>query len=220
MFENILRIDSTLTKDKTTQQQLRKYKPLVKFIKTHCQERVYSFQIKKCNQTFCKVCYRIRMPTDIFQNLHFLPDPIPSRDNPDHYETFANLYSKPTTEKFRSSLINLESKAELVPSNILISAKIREYIKCNSCRKIRCLYSNSHLIEQQKQDLKLVLQTYTYTCGSLIFSDDHNLAQEIFVRVQISCDSPIELLYYSSKKIGNIPICYWCGANSDFKIVP
>ncbi|EXX60200.1 hypothetical protein RirG_182130 [Rhizophagus irregularis DAOM 197198w] len=189
MFENILRIDSTLTKDKTTQQQLRKYKPLVKFIKTHCQERVYSFQIKKCNQTFCKVCYRIRMPTDIFQNLHFLPDPIPSRDNPDHYETFANLYSKPTTEKFRSSLINLESKAELVP-------------------------------KQQKQDLKLVLQTYTYTCGSLIFSDDHNLAQEIFVRVQISCDSPIELLYYSSKKIGNIPICYWCGANSDFKIVP
>jgi hypothetical protein len=65
-----------------------------------------------------------------------------------------------------------------------------------------------------------VLQTYTYTCGSPIFPDDHNLAQEIFVRVQISCDSPIELLYYSSKKVGNIPICYWCGANSDFVIVP
>ncbi|PKY23368.1 hypothetical protein RhiirB3_437560, partial [Rhizophagus irregularis] len=42
----------------------------------------------------------------------------------------------------------------------------------------------------------------------------------IFVRVQISCDSPIELLYYSSKKVGNIPICYWYGTNSDFKIVP
>ncbi|CAB4375468.1 unnamed protein product [Rhizophagus irregularis] len=189
MFENILRIDSTLIKDETTQQQLRKHKLLVEFIKTHCQERAYSFQIKKCNQTSCEVCYQIRMPTDVFQNLHFLPDPIPSRDNPDHYETFANLYGKPTTEKFCPSLINLESKAKLAP-------------------------------KQQKQDLKLVLQTYTYTCGSPIFPDDHNLAQEIFVRVQISCDSPIELLYYSSKKVGNIPICYWCGANSDFVIVP
>ncbi|GBC51434.2 hypothetical protein GLOIN_2v1780201 [Rhizophagus irregularis DAOM 181602=DAOM 197198] len=118
------------------------------------------FEIKKCNQTSCEVCYRIRMPTDVFQNLHFLPDPIPLR-----------------------------------------------------------FTSNSHLTEQQKQDLKLVLQTYTYTCGSPIFPDNHNLAQEIFVRVQISCDSPIELLYYSSKKVGNIPICYWYGTNSDFKIV-
>ncbi|POG66790.1 hypothetical protein GLOIN_2v1780201 [Rhizophagus irregularis DAOM 181602=DAOM 197198] len=160
MFENILRIDSTLTKDKTTKKQLQKNKPMVKFIKTHCQERAYSFQIKKCNQTSCEVCYRIRMPTDVFQNLHFLPDPIPLR-----------------------------------------------------------FTSNSHLTEQQKQDLKLVLQTYTYTCGSPIFPDNHNLAQEIFVRVQISCDSPIELLYYSSKKVGNIPICYWYGTNSDFKIV-
>ena len=66
----------------------------------------------------------------------------------------------------------------------------------------------------------MVLQTYTYTCGSLIFPDDHNLAQEIFIRVQISCDSPIELLYYSLKKVGNIPICYWCDINSDFEIVP
>ncbi|CAB4396710.1 unnamed protein product [Rhizophagus irregularis] len=165
MFENILRIDSTLTKDETTQQQLQKHKPLVEFIKTHCQERAYSFQIKKCNQTFCEVCYRIRMPTDVFQNLYFLPNPIPLQDNLDHYETFANLYGKSITEKFCSSLINLKSKAELALNN-------------------------------------------------------HNLAQEIFVRVQISCDSPIELLYYSSKKVGNIPICYWCGTNSDFKIVP
>ncbi|GBC05430.1 hypothetical protein RclHR1_06220003 [Rhizophagus clarus] len=78
MFENMLRIDSTLTKDETTQQQLRKHKPLVEFIKTHCQERAYSFQIKKCNQS-CEVCYPIRMPIDIFQNIYFLPDSVPSR---------------------------------------------------------------------------------------------------------------------------------------------
>jgi hypothetical protein len=130
------------------------------------------------------------------------------------------LYSKPTTEKFRPSLINLKSKAELVLSNILISAKIRGYIKCNSCGKTRCLYSDSKLTEQEKQDLESALQTYIYSCGSPIFSDDHSLAQKVFVRVQISCDSPIELLYYTSKKAGNVPICYWCGANDDFVAVP
>ncbi|PKB93249.1 hypothetical protein RhiirA5_441876 [Rhizophagus irregularis] len=76
------------------------------------------------------------------------------------------------------------------------------------------------LTEQEKQDLESALQTYTYSCGSPIFPDDHSLAQKVFVRVQISCDSPIELLYYTSKKAGNIPICYWCGANNDFVTVP
>ena len=70
------------------------------------------------------------------------------------------------------------------------------------------LYNNSQLTEQQKEDLEFAIRTYTYSCRSLIFPDNHNLAQKIFVRVQISCDSPIELLYYTSKKVGNIPICY------------
>ncbi|CAB4382612.1 unnamed protein product [Rhizophagus irregularis] len=118
-LKNILQIDSTLTKNETTKQQLRKHKSL----------------IKKCNQPTCEVCYPVRMPIDIFQNLYFLPDPVPSRDNPDHYEQFANLYGKPTTEQFCPSLINEKSKTEPVPSNILISAKIRDYIRCNSCGK-------------------------------------------------------------------------------------
>ena len=114
----------------------------------------------------------------------------------------------------------MESKTEPVPSSILVSAKIRDYIKCNSCGKTRCLYSDSRLMEQEKQDLNSALQTYTYLCGSPILPEDHNLAQKIFVRIRISCDSPIELLYYSSKKVGNIPICYWCGTDRDFITVP
>ncbi|POG75929.1 hypothetical protein GLOIN_2v1560160 [Rhizophagus irregularis DAOM 181602=DAOM 197198] len=45
---------------------MRKHKPLVEFIETHCQERAYSFQIKKCNQATYKIRYPIRMPIDIF----------------------------------------------------------------------------------------------------------------------------------------------------------
>ncbi|PKC56500.1 hypothetical protein RhiirA1_473900 [Rhizophagus irregularis] len=137
-----------------------------------------------------------------------------SNDNSDHYETFANLYGKLTTEKFCSSLINLNSKTELAPSNILISTKIKDYIKCNSYEKIQCLYSELKLTEQEKQDLEFTLQIYTYFCGSLIFLDDYSLVQKVFVKIQISCDSLIELLYYISKKAGNIPICYWCDVNN------
>jgi hypothetical protein len=65
-----------------------------------------------------------------------------------------------------------------------------------------------------------VIQTYTYSCVSLIFPDNHSLAQKIFVKIQISCNSPIELLYYFSKKVENIPIYYWCSANNDFVSIP
>ncbi|RGB22176.1 hypothetical protein C1646_678023 [Rhizophagus diaphanus] len=81
------------------------------------------FEIKKYNQTTYSICYPIRMPIDIFQSLHFLPDPVPSRENLDHYETFVNLYGKFTTKKFHPSLISLESKTEPAPKkvgNILI----------------------------------------------------------------------------------------------------
>ncbi|CAB4420146.1 unnamed protein product [Rhizophagus irregularis] len=64
------------------EQQMRKHKPPVEFIETHCQERAIEHTL-------------FRMPIDIFQDLHFLPD-LPSRDNPDHYETFANMLNKST----------------------------------------------------------------------------------------------------------------------------
>ncbi|EXX67912.1 hypothetical protein RirG_109830 [Rhizophagus irregularis DAOM 197198w] len=119
---------------------MRKHKPLVEFIETHCQERAYSFQIKKCNQATYKIRYPIRMPIDIFLIQIILTNII--------YElTFANLYGKSITEKFRSSPINMESKTRSAQSNVLVSAKIRDYTKCNSYGKTRCLYSDSRLTE-------------------------------------------------------------------------
>ncbi|PKY32763.1 hypothetical protein RhiirB3_451181 [Rhizophagus irregularis] len=38
----------------------------------------------------------------------------------------------------------------------------------------------------------------------------------LFVRVKISCDTPVEILYYSSQKSGNFDIYYYCGTDSDF----
>ena len=39
------KIDPSLTRNDTTQVQLTRHKELIKFMKTHCQERAYSFQV-------------------------------------------------------------------------------------------------------------------------------------------------------------------------------
>ncbi|CAB5199219.1 unnamed protein product [Rhizophagus irregularis] len=79
MFENILRIDPTLPKNLTTQQQMRKHKP----------------PIKNVIKQLAKYVILLECPLIFFKTYNFLPD-LPSRDNPDHYETFANMLNKST----------------------------------------------------------------------------------------------------------------------------
>ncbi|PKC50842.1 hypothetical protein RhiirA1_485209 [Rhizophagus irregularis] len=54
-------------------------------------------------------------------------------------------------------------------------------------------------------------------CGKrrCVYSDKA-LTELLFVRVKISCDTPMEILYYSSRKSGNSDICYHCDTDSDF----
>ncbi|CAI2195767.1 12933_t:CDS:1, partial [Funneliformis geosporum] len=53
--------------------------------------------------------------------------------NPDHYETFATIFDKFTAENFHPSLISEKSRTKSTSNNVLISAKIRDYIKCSFC---------------------------------------------------------------------------------------
>lgn len=69
--------------------------------------------------------------------------------------------------------------------------------------------------QDEIQDFKQSLDVYDYSCGAPLFFDEHYLAEILFVRVKISCDTPIEILYYSSRKSGNVSVCYYCGADGD-----
>ncbi|CAG8642447.1 5480_t:CDS:2 [Funneliformis mosseae] len=40
------------------------------------------------------------LPIEIFNELHFLPDPEPSIANPDHYKDFLSVYGTQTSESF------------------------------------------------------------------------------------------------------------------------
>ncbi|CAG8734510.1 900_t:CDS:2, partial [Funneliformis caledonium] len=67
---------------------------------------------------------------------------------------------------------------------------------------------------------KQFLDTYDYSCDASLFPDDHYLIEVLFVRVKISCDTPVEILYYFSQKSGNYDICYYCGIENDLISLP
>ncbi|GBB89851.1 hypothetical protein RclHR1_01670002 [Rhizophagus clarus] len=166
LFESIFNIDSTLKIEETTQAQIRRHPALVEFIKTHCRVRAYSFQIKKCNNPACLYCKPIRLPLNEFHNLSFLPDPIPSQDNTDHYATFQNVYGTETTEEYRPTYMQSQANAEPIPKSILIVAKIRGYINCKDCGKRRCVYSDKSLTCKEQEDYQQAMDLYSYSCGN------------------------------------------------------
>ncbi|CAB4446524.1 unnamed protein product [Rhizophagus irregularis] len=184
LFESIHTLDPTLTVEETTQVQIRRHTALIEFIDTHCRIRAYSFQVKKCNNITCSYCKPIRLPPHEFNNLNFLPDPIPSRDNTNHYMPFERVYGTETTEEYRPTYMQTQANAEPISKSILIG---------------------------EQEDYQQALESYSYSCGAPIFPDDHYLSEVVFVRTRISCDSPIEILYYSSRKSGNYLIYYYCG---------
>ncbi|CAB5190107.1 unnamed protein product [Rhizophagus irregularis] len=208
LFESIFNIDSTLKIKETTQAQIRRHPALVEFIKTHC-------RIKKCNNPACLYCKPIRLPLNEFHNLSFLLDPIPSQDNTDHYATFQNVYGTETTEEYRPTYMQSQANAEPIPKSILVVAKIRGYINCKDCGKRCCVYSDKSLTCKEQEDYQQAMDLYSYSCGAPIFPDDHYLKEVVFVRTRISCNSPIEILYYSSRRSGNYIICYYCGERED-----
>ena len=99
----------------------------------------------------------------------------------------------------------------MAPTSTLVATKIHDYIKCHLCSKIRCLYSDTWLTLEETESLQIAKESFDYSCDDLIFLEEHLLATKIWIRIRISCDSPIEWLYYSSRKSGNISICYYCG---------
>uniref|UniRef100_U9T9T1 Uncharacterized protein n=1 Tax=Rhizophagus irregularis (strain DAOM 181602 / DAOM 197198 / MUCL 43194) TaxID=747089 RepID=U9T9T1_RHIID len=61
------------------------------------------------------------------------------------------------------------------PSGLYINTKVREFITCNECSKVRCLFSGRQLIEQDGLEIQHAIENWPYTCGSTVFSQDHNL---------------------------------------------
>ncbi len=109
---------------------------------------------------------------------------------------------------------------KVTPTSTLVATKIRNYIKCYSCSKIHCLYSDTWLTLEKTESLQIAKELFNYSCDRPIFLEEHLLATKIWIYIHISCDSPIEWLYYSSRKSSNISICYYCGQDRSLINIP
>lgn len=102
MWSEVQKVDSILVKDESlTKKSSLPSKPDLCFERC-CVCHHYCFQIKKCGSDECTMCKPPKLPRDIFDTIHFLPDPIQGDDG--HYMTFEELLGSNTDESHRPSL--------------------------------------------------------------------------------------------------------------------
>ena len=96
---------------------------------------------------------------------------------------------------------------------------MKGYLHCYNCHKPRCFFSRSHndelddAFEQWNDNDKSEPVSFCYSCGDLVFDDDHPVSKVIGQRQALTCESPIEKAYYpSDEQALKVPqMCYHCG---------
>ncbi|POG62294.1 hypothetical protein GLOIN_2v1785492 [Rhizophagus irregularis DAOM 181602=DAOM 197198] len=164
-----------------------------------------------CNDDITQVQLMRHKELINFIKTHYYESTIYITDNPDHYSSFHTVYGTETSKEFCPTLQINQTNTEPVPKGVLI----RDYVTCCDCEKWRCIFSDKALSQKEMQDFKQALDAYDYSCDAPLFSDDYYLIEVLFIYIKIFCDTPIEILYYSSQKSGNFDICYYCGADNN-----
>lgn len=91
----VANVDPDITRGQYQQVHIKGKQSYQNFLKSHCQERCYIFQIRKCGDNTCCVPPRVQLP--------WLPDPILSEDG-QHFKSMDQVIGILTTDKDRPSL--------------------------------------------------------------------------------------------------------------------
>lgn len=240
-FSYLIDIDANLTPADRSKNCLSQRPELKKFMDHCCFIRKYVFGVKKCGKDDCRICSPPRLPKDIFDQLHHLPDPVADGE---HYKTFENVYGCMTTEKDCPSLKNPSKKPHGIPFSPSAQTA-RKLVLCSECLKPRVVYSRLKLKIDEEYALERTLAGVLFTCGSSLkeLEVEHipsdplyvqTLMERAFVRENLTCDEPVEVSYYSSEKFqdlcihcacvadaveGAYPICQYCKDNGKLLVL-
>ena len=212
IWKEILKVDQSLTTSDTTKLKIRTKEQFKSFLLSHCCQRHYMFSVKKCEDLECLVCEFPRLPPNIFQTLHHLPDPVPVGE---HYKSFDELYGTNTTEEHRPSLKESKVKSHGMPFSptAQYAKNINLVVTCSDCDKPRVCYAQKKIDAKQKSKIERELEDVDYSCGSSFDSIDDlekSPLRFIHVRKNLSCNSLIEVPYYGTK---NVDVCIHCGGS-------
>jgi hypothetical protein len=215
MWNEILQVDSTLLPTDTTETAMRSKTAFKQFLSHCCQERHYSFSIKKCGELSCplKICRKPRLSSQVFESIAHLPDPVPGDDG-EHYKSFQEVFGTKTSEKYRPSAATRSCHVgHGMPFNPT-AQHARAIVTCCECNKPRVVYSLRKLPHAALAEFERAIECCFYTCGSVLqdvneLSD--TLRRELYVRGHHQCSQTVEVPYYSCKLFENV--CVYCGTS-------
>lgn len=204
----MLDIDATLKSCSYTKKTIKSKGNMLKFISHCCQARHYSFCVRKCFSDTCTICAPPRLPQEVYQRLHFLPDPMLSDTEDGHYKSFDEVFGETTSEKDRPSAIKKaeEGSHRFTLKNVK-NADVM--LQCEECELWRLVYSETKLTKQQKKSLEEALADCVFTCGSALEDLQVEGFSNVYTR-PLNCYDHIEKQYYSA---GYTPICVYCGGD-------
>ena len=210
-LSSIKLVDETVTADvKWVKAVLPEYPKIKAFIEHCCQLRHYSFCIKKCGKSDCRICKPPRLPSDVLEDVKFLPDPEPNDDG--HYKPFDTVYGKTTSEKHRPTLQKRPGRLKTLPfvASVQHARNTNMMIQCEECEMWRLVYSKCKLTAAERLQLDNALSYYTYTCGATLSDLDFNgRLADVCIR-DVQCYDPLEKLYFSMNK--DLICIYCCGS--------
>ena len=210
MWEMVQEIDSAIEKNEPlTKKTLAFKQELAAYLRHCCTIRHYSFLIKKCGTESCALCGPVRLQKEVFDQLYFLPDPMPRDDG--QYKPFKDLLGTKTDGTRQPSLQKAPKRRKKLPFTASVPhVKIVDtMLQCDECSMWRLLYCRFKLSKKEQADVKSALEDISFTCGTQL--QDLELPgrlNEVYTRT-ISCEKPIEKLYYLAKYAGAY-MCVLC----------
>ena len=114
-----------------------------------------------------------------------MPLPIPDPNRSGHYKSYADMKrdgdisgvpieSYPSAQEVQALRQTLHEH-QGCPATTLTAQNVRLIIKCDECKKPRCIYADHSLEQEEVRELRNIKRTYTYVCGAVITPDDSNL---------------------------------------------
>ena len=160
-------VDDSITANvKWVKAILPEYPKVQAFIENCSRLRHYSFCVKKCSKSDCKICKKPRLPGNVFEEINFLPDPVPNDNG--HYKSFSDVYGTKTSEEHRPSIQKKPAKQKTLPfsASVQHARNTNIMIQCEECEKWCLLYSKVKLTTVEQHQLNTALSDFTYTCSA------------------------------------------------------
>ena len=166
LWSSLLLVDASFDlqpSDKLSQKSLT---PALKEFMSHCcRERHYFFEIKKCGETECTICFPVRLPSEEFQKVKPLPDPVLKDDG--HYKPFDEVYGVETTEEHRPSLQKRSQKKTLpFYASVQHVRNTGMMLMCDECGMWRLVYATRKILADENRLLESALDGLSFSCCS------------------------------------------------------